>query len=327
MARNESELMTVRYPMDGAIEELRGKTFEVPRAVSNKAEWLESQFREEEAKQIAAREREERDKRVLNDRIERQVAAEASLPTERLAAVEAEVKTLRRAQVDLPSTMELEGISQKILQSHNSLFNGQQFLQTAANTLEKQAEELAVNTELTEAQRQEALELQRQAVQVARNSQEFMNLLQEEFSKERASYEALIAELQAALSDAQAKVAVMAPVLAMAERVIEAAPQEQQRKLQVYVDGLEATYERKFLDFMGLVCTTLGISAEQLTVAANQIDQDPRSAVVIDQNVMSFYIGVMQASRGLKEGDKQLVDEAFAATAKDSTGRREVVIS
>ena len=158
------QMIEVTYPLSGRVPELRGRKFTVPSAVVDKAAYLEEAFAEEMAQEEAKQARARREQKVLNDRIDKQVAAGRSLPTERLDAVEQELKALRRAQVGIPSTMDLQGISNQILTSHNSLYNGQQFLQSAASTLEKQAQELAANTELTEAQRQQALEFQRQAV-------------------------------------------------------------------------------------------------------------------------------------------------------------------
>ena len=47
----------VRYPEDGQMEELRSGYFDVPSSVTDKAGWLESQYREEMAKRLLSRKR------------------------------------------------------------------------------------------------------------------------------------------------------------------------------------------------------------------------------------------------------------------------------
>lgn len=94
----------VIYPKEGAIEVLRGVKFDVPVSVVNKRAWIESRWREEQAKLEAETERDLRNQQVLNDRsaeVRKQEAEALLLARE----VDGELSTLKRELADIQSTV------------------------------------------------------------------------------------------------------------------------------------------------------------------------------------------------------------------------------
>lgn len=65
-------MITVTYPQDGPVVELRGQSFTIPISIVNKRDFIESAWREEVARTAADMEAAQRDQQVLSDRIARQ---------------------------------------------------------------------------------------------------------------------------------------------------------------------------------------------------------------------------------------------------------------
>lgn len=298
MARQKSkEIKTtrVRYPEDGPMEELRGVYADVPSSVTDKAAWLESQYREEMAKALAKKEREARDERVLADRIEQQRRLGEQLP-DRVAALEAELAGLKQLQSEIPSTTDLQNIQTGIIASHTSLLNGEQFLAASSRELEKNAstqheQALAVGETF-----ERAKELQAQTLEVNRNRLELSNQAQEASAKLIRERDERIAKEQEHSRELSNQIAENHQIVHAARQLDQASVEKQKQLFNQAVEQVKAELTDEFVEMMNLLITSLGLTEDTLNLTANSVDMGSKSAVRLSHRQIQFFADVMRKS-------------------------------
>ena len=290
----EVQTSRVRYPVDGAVEALRGNYFQVPVSVQDKAGWLESQYREEEARQLANREREEREQKVLSDRIDQQREVEAQLPG-RVDELEAENAELRRkverleAHAATPDAQEQLKINQQTSQLMGTTFE-------MGQTLLSQAEETKA-LQLSNAEGiQQWSELKQQTLDVQSNRLDYWNQTQQAASERIRQEEAARAQWNAEAEKWKALYKDGADVIAAAKKVTAASVERQeqllQEKLQEKADQLEAD----FIQMVNVVINSLGLTEGELNLTANNIDAGVREPVQLSRKQISYFVNVMRSS-------------------------------
>ena len=175
-APQAAKTMQVRYPDEGAIEEMRGRWYDVPATVADKRGWLESQYREEMARALADQEKAEREQQVLNDRIAQQQRLGEQLPS-RVDALELENAELRaelqqvQAQLAHLDETKLLEINQNTAELMGRSYDmGQQVMAQTETTRQLQQS----NAESLE----RWAELKQQTLDVSRNQLDFWNQAQ-----------------------------------------------------------------------------------------------------------------------------------------------------
>ena len=286
----EVQTQQVRYPEDGPFEPLRGKWFNVPVSVKDKAGWLESQYREEEARAVASREKAEREQKVLSDRIDHQREAEARLPA-RVDELEAENAELRRKverledQAATPDAQEQLKVNQQTSQLMGTTY---EMGQTVLNQTEATRQLQETNGEAI----QQWSEMRQQTLAVEGNRLEFWNQSQQAASERIRQEEAERVKWNAEAEKWKALYENGGATIAAANKITASSVERQEQLLQEKADQLQAD----FVEMMNLLITSLGLTEDTLNLTANSIDLNQKQAVRLSYRQIQQFAEVMRKS-------------------------------
>ena len=295
MARRKTnkEVLTqrVRYPEDGQMEELRGGYFDVPSSVTDKAGWLESQYREEMAKAVAQKEKEAREQKVLSDRIEKQREVDSRLPS-RVDDLEAENQQLRlkverlEDQIATPDAQEQLKVNQQTSQLMGTTY---EMGQTVLNQTEQTRQLQETNAEGI----QQWNDLRQQTLDVESNRLDFWNKAQQSASERIQQEEAERVKWNAEAMKWKALYENGAKTIAAANKITAASVERQEQLLQAKADQLEAD----FVEMVNFIITSLGLTEDTLNLTANSVDMGTKNAVRLSYRQIQFFAEVMREER------------------------------
>ena len=285
----------VFYPRDGEIEELRGRQFTVPQSVADKRSFIESAYREELARQVAAEERNAREQKVLTDRIEQQRQLGEKLPS-RVDALEAENAALREEIDDLKEA--LAGLDEARLLEVNqrtaelmarSYDMGEKVLSQTEAT--KQLQD--TNTEAIE----RWSELRQQTLAVESNRLEFWNLAQKSAGEQIQLRDDQIRQEQEHSRALSEQINENWELVDAARKLDEASVEKQQQAFNAAVDETRKQLTDDFVNLLNLGLTALGLTEGDLNMASQNVEMNPRQAVQLDLRKIRHFSEVMRKSR------------------------------
>ena len=286
----EALMLRVRYPDDGPMEELRGGFFEVPSSVTDKAGWLESQYREEMAKAVAQREKDTREQKVLSDRIDKQREVDSQLPS-RVDDLEAENHQLRlqverlQEQLATPDAQEQLKVNQQTSQLMSTTY---EMGQTVLNQTEATRQLQETNAEGI----QQWNDLRQQTLDVESNRLDFWNKAQQSASERIQQEEAERVKWNAEAMKWKALYENGGETIAAANKITAASVERQEQLLQEKADKLEDD----FVQVVNFIITSLGLTESTLNLTANSIDLNQKQAVRLSYRQIQAFAEVMRKS-------------------------------
>lgn len=290
-----TQMMRVRYPDDGPVEELRGGYFDVPKTVADKRGWLESQWREELARTVAAEERTAREEKVLADRIEQQRRLGEQLPS-RVDQLEQENATLRSEIDELKAT--LAGLDEARLLEVN-----QRTADLMARSYDM-GEKVMAQTEQTRQLQDtnaEAInrwsELRQQTLAVETNRLDFWNKAQQAAGEQIQQREEQIRLEQEHSRGLSEQIGQNWEIVDAARKLNATSVKKQNEAFKAAVTKTQNQLTEEFVEMLNLGLTALGLTEADLNMAAQQVEMDPRRAVQLDITKIRYFAEVMRKSR------------------------------
>ena len=269
----DTQMMRVRYPDDGEVEELRGGYFNVPKTVTDKRGWLESQYREEMARALAAEERTAREEKVLADRIEQQRQLGEQLPgrvealEEENAALQQEVAQLKAQMVQLDETKLLE-INQNTAELMGRSYDMGQAVMAQTETTRQLQES---NAEAME----RWAELKQQTLDVSRNQLTFWNEAQAAAGQQIQQREDQIRLEQEHSRVLTEQIGENWQLVDAARKLNATSVKKQNEAFKAAVTKTQNKLTEEFVEMLNLGLTALGLTEADLNMAAQNIEMNP----------------------------------------------------
>ena len=305
-----SETVRVVYPRDGAVEELRGRAFAVPSTVTAKAGWIESQWREEQARKAAAAEAEQRNATVLSDRIEQQRVAD-SQALQMAEANAAEAASLRAQVVELQQQLAMPDASRFAeIANGTTAAMGRTFdLQQQVAALSEQTEALALRTQ----EMADACAAQADSNQaVLRNAQELMNGSFGSYGSALQRFQGELTEQEVRISELASKTADNWEVVEKAGRISESAKEIARQE----ANELITRQLTEFRVFLSVALNAIGVNQRDIDDALNRMDEGlQRGMFVLDQGYIAQAVRIAQKFQAAKDDAEYRTDLASAQSA------------
>ena len=302
----------VIYPRDGLLgAEIGGRQFEVPDAIRDKAEWIESHWREARAKEVAAKEREQRDAKVLADRqaaIKQQEAEALLLARE----VDGELSVVKRELADVQSAVAAPD-QQKIVEASQAaaalmgrVVDSSRDLNALADKVQALHEQTAQMLELATAERQTTLDL-------IKNQQELINGGNEYHARLINEYAARYQEAAQEAIDLSGQINANWEVVQNATRINETAI------TQATAASKELLMEQheEFLASLNVALGAMGVTQEDLDRELMRLDTmgaDFKSPLV-SPDYLAQMMQVTRKHRDAREDAERRTNEASARSA------------
>ena len=292
------------YPNDGPVVEMRGLKMAIPVTVKNKAAWMESKFREEQARLVAEEERKAREQQVLADRIAKQKDE---------ATVEAQLSPLRDQVVGLQE--QLAEVSSLLVQpdaatlveiSNSTTANMARTLDAAEKTRELidqvEALQATVGGLATEVET-----LQAQTLQVNKNRLDFIN------EGTTAMGEQIRLRDERILKEQEHAVALSSEINAN-HQVVMAAKDVQKSTVEAaraQVSEVITSMTDDFVEMINLTITSLGLSQGDLVQNLNSVDfSGGRSGVRLTrQQIAQFADVYRKATAAINSEDERRAED------------------
>ena len=310
-----TKMITVTYPQDGPVEELRGESFTIPNSIVNKRDYIESAWREESARKAAEMEAEQRDQQVLADRVKQQKANDQ----QRLADLETTVVMLLdenkalKAQIDgMAPPADMEKLSEINAQTTLAMGRTYDAGLEVARQQERTEELLATDSE----HRNQWADLKEQTLAVSRNQLTFWNEAQAAAGQQIQLRDEQIAKEQEHSKGLSEQIGQNWQLVEAASKLNEASIEQQEQRLQRAIDETRETLTDEFVAMMNLALGALGIDQAVLDMHANQIDMQPTQALRLTRRQISQYSEIYRKSQ------KAVADAEARTDAAMGTGSR-----
>lgn len=300
----------VRYPIDGPIEALRGTTWDVPRTVTAKRSWIESQHREAVAREAAATEQALREQAVLADRIEQQRSADS----EALRMAEsnaAEAASLRAQVIELQQQLAMPDASRFAeIANGTTVAMGRTFdLQQQVAALSEQVEALSLRTQ----QMADACAVQADANEaVLRNHQELSNGSFVTYAEALQRFQGELNDQEVRLGDLATKTANNWEVVEKAGRINEAAKEIARQE----ANELLTRQLAEFRVFLSVALNAIGVNERDITEALNRMDQQVQPGMfILEQGFIAQAVRIAQKFQEAKADAEYRTNKASAESA------------
>ena len=274
----------------GSIPEIQGQKFDVPDSVpqTSRAKWIESTWREEQARATAEAEREAREQRLLQERIEstRQQNAIDSLASE-IGELNGKLQELDQrivAEPDTSAQLQFNAAAADIYNRSLGLADEVAAMQATVTDLLTRATAMAEAAAIGE-------ELQQQALNLLRNQQLMMN----------GSFETYASELQRLRDETNSAIVEVGELNTAAEdnrEVIEQAANIREEAVNIArqeANSAVSEMRDEFLDLMALSLRALGLTEMDLITTANAIEVEPNNSATIRRSSVERFIEVSRS--------------------------------
>ena len=172
-----TQTMRVIYPRDGELGEvIGGQSFDVPASVGNKASWIESKWREAQAREQAEAERSDREARVLRER-SAQVREQEAQALSIAKGVDADLVAVKRELADIqasvaaPDQQKITEASQAAAALMGRVLDCSRDVAALAEKVEQQHQQAALMLEQGQNERELALKLISNLVEITNGIQ------------------------------------------------------------------------------------------------------------------------------------------------------------
>ena len=287
------KFMTVTYPRDGEIEELRGTQHSVPSDVADKRGYIESIYHENVAAKLAELEREAREKQLLQDRIA--VQKEQANKDSRISKVEGRLEQLEEVIATPDVAM--------LVQASSDAVKAVAAVHQVGEQLRQQAESLELNKEQADALIATVNELQarvndfnEQVGNRIASYQELLNMAQQNAGEQIREYEARYVEAEERATIALSQINSNAQTVRDAVEIVEQTKEQAVAIARQEVEKQTEAMTDEFLAFISLAMQTLGITEQDLDSAANAADIEPTKMLKLTRTKLAGLANIWRAS-------------------------------
>lgn len=280
----------------GKISEIQGQKFQVPSSIplESRAAWIESNWREQQAREAAEQERQEREQRLLQERIEatRQenlignLKAELSQMADRIEELNDRIV----AEPDTEAMLRWNAASAGIYERSLGLADEVEAMQATVTDLLAKATAMAEAAAIGE-------ELQQQALNLLKNQQKMT-------AGSFSTYAAELQRLRDETNAAQIQVGALNTEAQDSRDVIQQAANIQQEAVNIAErEARRAVGEMQgdFMDVLALSLRALGLRESDLIATANSIATAPNSSGTIRRASVERFIEISRKTNDAVE--------------------------
>lgn len=285
------------YPSDGPIVEMRGVQMAIPNSVRDKRGWMESQWREEQARVAAEAERKARESKVLADRIAKQKEAESI--EGQLIPLRSQVMAVQERLTGIESQLQQPDAAQVVEINANTTANMARTMDAAEKTREllDQVEALQVTVGGLADQ---VATLQAQTLQVNQNRLDFIN-------EGTAAMGEQIRQRDERIRAEQEHATELSNEISRNYQVVLAASDVQQATVEAAraeVNEVTTQLTDDFVEMINLMMTSLGLTQGVLQQNLNTVDIQPTNGVRLTRTQIAQFAEVYRkATKALNEAE------------------------
>lgn len=306
----------VRYSSEGKVEEIRGMYFDVPVTIkdANKGAWIESRWREQQAREAAEVEKANREATVLRDRqaeiaaMERR-QAEKSLFENEIESVRQEISGLR-GEIAAPDIQKFVELSSSTTQSMGRVLD-------ANGRVSELLEQLAASEARVEQLHAEALEAREVSLKLVSNYQQLLNGVQKTHGDQLAQARLRYEEAEERCTKLNEQIGQNWEVVKNAATINETAIAQATAASKKLIER----QHKEFLSSLTVVLGAIGVTQEQLDAELNRLDQAgyDRRVPILEPSLISQMVQMTQKHQAAREDAERRTNQASA----DSAGRLE----
>lgn len=302
----------VTYSREGPVSELRGTKWDVPSTirVENQGKWIESQYREQVAREAAEAEREQRNADVLRDR-QSQVLERERLDQER-SQVDAEIASIRgelqglKGELSSPDMAALAQVNAQTVSAMGRTLDAHERVDTLLQRLE--AAEGRIET-----LNAEAIEAREVSLKLVENYQQILNGVQETHGKQINEYRSRYVEAATEATKLSEQIGLNWEVVDNAARINETAISQATAASRELLER----QHKEFLSSLTVVLGAIGVTQEQLDAELIRLDQAgyDRRVPILEPSLIAQMVQMTQKHQAAREDAERRTNAASATSA------------